>query len=1343
MIHSKTIGCTNRWNGRIHWFLSLCVLGILMLGSWSIADAWNTVVTGEQCNQCLTDSWCQANTSSGAFCGAGLKRCRPADNKCVECLEDSDCGNKRRCTTKNKCVATNCPSTCASDLDCLQASCGAARKCQNQRCVEAVTSLECHPPNLMIILDVSCSMKFTGRSLVDTKQPCRSRSQCRNYMRNLRPTHSPVYYYTCKRSRSLAVKTCHFTRWDVAVSSLKRVVQDYGGTKGSSYADRKIRFGLTLFSSYGKIAAPIYRNPDRLIQILNATRPGGGTRYDRAFYKVKRHFQYVLPNDSVEQRITATLFLTDGAPNEGCYASPPIVKSIYNMRDKNNKPRNIRSYIVGFGSGLSSSGERCLSKLATAGHTDEKKCNSGRCLTFYAADTADALSDAFQDIINQTTKELCDGLDNDCDGKIDNTLDGSCNCRKSYTKPTSSFPDNRGTTFEKGVRLYTYLSSFGIQGDCPSQADQAKALAYYNQSCRNRVSEATSCSPSKESMPQPKGNAYGYYCRRCCGDGVKTNTCSWPVDHACERQNWSRTSLGACVNDCVSWCKNNRVKAANCNMPRGILRRSGSGSDGSQKLTILASIDFGEDVLNKQPNRWLFVNLPGKDHRSTSAESRPLIADVQPDSFEFPSHLKLAWSATSMASWGTDNYLFSVGNPQLTAALIGIESTLCTGADCKKDRDNTIRLILGYHETTGVSYRTHRLGAIEHSSPTVIGPPKENRKDTTYLRWLRTPIKAGGFSRTIQQRPSVVYVGSNDGIMHAFHAETGAELWGFIPKTILHKIREVTNGVGPKGGRVYTVDGTPVVQNVQMYRYVDPRTSSVVSKWRTVLLFGLRSGGKGYIAIDVSNPYQPRLLWEINNQSDKDPADSSKGTFDRMSYTYGKPLIANVLINWKGRLQERAVAILPGGVGLNQKNSSIVLNRTDPRQGGVVYIVDLESGTLIKEILPIDPSKGIFASRARGIAAGPVGYAIQPSIATRVFVGDVLGRLFRIDLTDHDPSQWKTTLFFNLFGANEVPMPIMAAPTIAFNRRGELVLFGGTGNIQNVNSVTGVNKIFSLREVLEITNTSFLVKAVPNFVAPLNKYLPNEFGTQPGREVSLTSATGEKVTGSPVIFKGLAYFHTYIPSPALPVCGVPGHARLYGVHFDEACRSQNCVNALMSRETVHYYHKVLGYVKPAQNPLKCCDTDGICNSSLEDPPTDDAYAANPKLCGDLHYTVPMLQDRVTKEPYQYHRYRGIGPNTMSMGVHLAFQPGLLQISRIVQNSTFAGHSIVNKSAGSFFLSMQVAGRDPSSDPNFSLKAMRAILPSTDAQLSKGNFVGLTSVSTTIPLLVTSWGSLLN
>ena len=120
----------------------------------------------------------------------------------------------------------------------------------------------------------------------------------------------------------------------------------------------------------------------------------------------------------------------------------------------------------------------------------------------------------------------------------------------------------------------------------------------------------------------------------------------------------------------------------------------------------------------------------------------------------------------------------------------------------------------------------------------------------------------------------------------------GHELWGFIPPILLDELDDTMIS------HQWMVDGTPVVQDV-----ITARTGvGSAADWRTVLVMGFRQGAKGFFALDVTDPFAPKFLWQY--------------THTQMGDTFGQPRMAQVNIQFpSGALHQRTVAILPGGAG--------------------------------------------------------------------------------------------------------------------------------------------------------------------------------------------------------------------------------------------------------------------------------------------------------------------------------------------------------------------------------------------------------------------------------------------
>ncbi|TVR04463.1 MAG: hypothetical protein EA398_01990, partial [Deltaproteobacteria bacterium] len=253
--------------------------------------------------------------------------------------------------------------------------------------------------------------------------------------------------------------------------------------------------------------------------------------------------------------------------------------------------------------------------------------------------------------------------------------------------------------------------------------------------------------------------------------------------------------------------------------------------------------------------------------------------------------------------------------------------------------------------------RPTRFGSVMFSNPVVVPPPSsalpfQGLQDE--VDGLLNEVLIEGADPiddvTVGNRPTMLYVGSDSGLLHAIEAATGVELWSFYPSTLLRRSRLQVRAHLPM------VDGTPVVREMRVFRgTVGDDPPERVDRWRTVLVFGLRQGGRGYVALDVSNPFEPHFLWQIDETND--PA---------MGQTYGKAALATVrLADCSGFPSrplgtdipaymtddpasgpcERGVAILPGGVDPRGLQAS-------PRSslGRVLLVVDVITGTVIRRI---------------------------------------------------------------------------------------------------------------------------------------------------------------------------------------------------------------------------------------------------------------------------------------------------------------------------------------------------------------------------------------------------------
>jgi type IV pilus assembly protein PilY1 len=419
---------------------------------------------------------------------------------------------------------------------------------------------------------------------------------------------------------------------------------------------------------------------------------------------------------------------------------------------------------------------------------------------------------------------------------------------------------------------------------------------------------------------------------------------------------------------------------------------------------------------------------------------------------------------------------FSTSNEELTAEVLGL------GPKDQLERERVIQYVQGYDpyttntktkESTTLKKRRWILGSIVHSRPLVIHYGNEK---------------------------AVIFVGANDGMLHAFEDETGEELWGFIPSELLSRLKDLARG----GGLKYYVDGSP---------------KAYITESKKIVIFGLRRGGSHYYALDVTDPERPRFLWKIGPET---------AGYSEMGQSWSTPHIGKI----KYGTSERVVCFIGGGYDENQDRKTVT---KEDKRGRAIYVVDVQTGDQLwswdnnrdsemRYSIPSDISR---------VDTNGDGYT------DRLYVGDMGGRIWRFDIGDADTNAWSGRVFFNasLDGKRKIFYP----PDVTLEKGYEMVFFG-TGDREHPSETSvvnrfygvkdkGVNKILSEGDLEDVTN-GFSTGSLEN--------------NKEGWFISLGTNRGEKVTGVPAVAYGVVYFTTFSPSSSQ---SGENTARLYALNY--------------------------------------------------------------------------------------------------------------------------------------------------------------------------------------------------
>lgn len=348
------------------------------------------------------------------------------------------------------------------------------------------------------------------------------------------------------------------------------------------------------------------------------------------------------------------------------------------------------------------------------------------------------------------------------------------------------------------------------------------------------------------------------------------------------------------------------------------------------------------------------------------------------------------------------------------------------------------------------------LGDIVNASPVFVGPPPFKYVDEGYAEFVRTQAA----------RPKTVYVAANDGMLHAFSAEStggGSERWAFIPSAVMPNLPLLADKDYAEKHR-YFVDGSPIVGDVA--------TSN--GTWRTILVGGLNKGGKAFYALDITNPNSPSLLWEFDTTNDRD-----------LGFSYGNPIITKI------KVKDETASTTDNTVYKQVWTvmfSSGYNNHTGSGTGvGALYIVDANTGSLIQKIQTTEERNGVdvpVGDTSTPSGLGKINVWVESetdNLARRAYGGDLLGNVWRFDFNGEVEPKGKSLLLARLqtsttkSGVTTTKVqPITVRPELAEVNYGggkHAVVLVGTGRFlgQTDMSDTQTQSIYAITDPLTST----------------------------------------------------------------------------------------------------------------------------------------------------------------------------------------------------------------------------------------------------------------------------------
>jgi hypothetical protein len=345
-------------------------------------------------------------------------------------------------------------------------------------------------------------------------------------------------------------------------------------------------------------------------------------------------------------------------------------------------------------------------------------------------------------------------------------------------------------------------------------------------------------------------------------------------------------------------------------------------------------------------------------------------------------------------------------------------------------------------------------------------------------------------------RETRIYVGANDGMVHAIKASDGQESWAYIPNSVLGKLYEFKEGhrftvdLPLKAADIYSPGGAETIWPAVV-------AGSEKSGWHTMLTGGLRGGGYSYFALDVTVPDNPKPAWEMTD------GDADVTTRD-MGKTWSTPATGRIMIDGVYTY----VIIVGGGLS------------ADANKGNNLYIINAGSGAILKEI-NIGDSTNHVPSEILVVAEKDKSSANYGNMVYAYF-GDTSGDLWKLtDLNDAaGGATWSPVATKLHDGVGKV----FHKPAISKSKGGCIVPVGGVDYTINANTTfilygTGDEEdptnTGTTDHMYEIADPALTQVSDPTIT--LSKVWERQF------------SNGEKMLTDPFVSLGTVYFITYSP----------------------------------------------------------------------------------------------------------------------------------------------------------------------------------------------------------------------
>ncbi len=245
-------------------------------------------------------------------------------------------------------------------------------------------------------------------------------------------------------------------------------------------------------------------------------------------------------------------------------------------------------------------------------------------------------------------------------------------------------------------------------------------------------------------------------------------------------------------------------------------------------------------------------------------------------------------------------------------------------------------------------------------------------------------------------------------------ATAGTENWAYMPKFVMPGIYQIADTAYANAHR-FMLDGSPEIGDV---------FDATASVWKTIVVGGANGGARGFYALDITDPKNPKGLWEFCSDSTLCPAVGTVSHSDTdLGFTYGNPVIG------KRAFDGKWVVVLTSG-----------LNNVSPGTGvGFFYVLDAITGQVLDKV-----STGVGTTVTPSGLMKQGGYFKAGLVDAKmdfVYGGDLQGNVWRIDMSTSPPALMHMATLKDGAG-NPQPISVRPVVTVLNNNR---VYYVGTG----------------------------------------------------------------------------------------------------------------------------------------------------------------------------------------------------------------------------------------------------------------------------------------------------------